>query len=579
MKPTAFCTLCTFPRVNELIGLLYSLSIHHSGARIYIAADEATCSAVSGLSVPPRLQITWLLSLDRFSGMNTDKIRRAWRELMAAKADVLRLALRYSDDALLLEADVFVTGPFDVPRSTAKILGVSPSFLGPAGSRQFGRYSGGVLWVRNGGLDADGKPLDVPDLWRRYTKTSRFFDQTAVEDLVLHVGADRTHVFGAEVNLQASRWETGGFQHVRRLLSADREAGRLMYGDCQLCCVHAHFSQAEHAASNAVIIDLMETARMARHLVLIDRMIRGHWLVSIPAHPVTPLRELVRLWAVHPRTDPVVAQEIGDSVHCWLGGRRRVLLAESRTHDAESLTRPFVVISREATQEHGSAASFSWSSWPRKPGAFGAFLAEAAELVDLSRAIACVGILRSEHVANDELAPFAAVVDDWVGPDVYAGHGLHRLMTARFALCGSLDYVVELMGMGTVPLLVASETPRVEWLGSHRIQIIKSPGGLRRFLEDASDEQWGRASRACRQFYNDHLDQEATLRRALELAIYGNSLMGNRITPGAAREQQPIAEHAHSRRDPLFHLRCRHAPELGADEGGRGSGGVQEDAL
>ena len=55
--------------------------------------------------------------------------------------------------------------------NTKYSLGVCPGFINKETYEKYGYYNGGMLWV---------KDKEIPQKWREYTKTSRYFDQASI---------------------------------------------------------------------------------------------------------------------------------------------------------------------------------------------------------------------------------------------------------------------------------------------------------------------------------------------------------------------------------------------------------------
>ena len=56
VKPSSFSTLCTYNCVEEIIGMLLSLSIHHTDEIIYIICDTKTKETIDNMSFKPKLK-------------------------------------------------------------------------------------------------------------------------------------------------------------------------------------------------------------------------------------------------------------------------------------------------------------------------------------------------------------------------------------------------------------------------------------------------------------------------------------------------------------------------------------------
>ena len=96
-----------------------------------------------------------------------------WNEFQMKKTEVIRYALKNEKDTLFLDSDIFILYPIDTIDKT-KSLGISPHYIRKKDTDKYGYYNGGVLWTNQNTL---------PDKWIHYTKTSRFHEQSSIEDL------------------------------------------------------------------------------------------------------------------------------------------------------------------------------------------------------------------------------------------------------------------------------------------------------------------------------------------------------------------------------------------------------------
>ena len=126
---------------------------------------------------------------------------------------------------------------------------------------QHGYYNGGMLWFRS---------VDAARAWGNFTRTSRFFDQAAIDDLVAHY---RSFEFSEGYNVQAWRWHFApeGTHAVRDKLRAHNN-GSLFYGPCVLKSVHTHFRDRRFAAFNAHVKQMLQTAARREDLELIRKL-------------------------------------------------------------------------------------------------------------------------------------------------------------------------------------------------------------------------------------------------------------------------------------------------------------------
>jgi hypothetical protein len=520
---------------------------------VLVEADTPTRDAVLALALPPRLDVRFRVTLDAYTGRDRKAMEAdgSWARFQMAKADVLEAALRAFPDALFLDSDTLITAPLQVPASPAKFLGVSPGFIPAATARHVGFYNGGMLWIRK------RAGVNIPQLWRLFTRTSRYFDQASIEDLVRKVGPAGTHVFGPEYNLQGYRWKLNGHEATLRHLAAGD--GAILWDGKPVRFIHTHFDRKAFAESNAALLALMETAGMAAHLLIVERIIRRGWLVLLPAQPCEApkyrhaddsFRELARMWALGiaekaaaGSVPEIVVRSARGENHCWLGGRRRVLLFDrpcaQKWADATARTRPLRSLVGNTGYDVLPRA-LPWIFWPRRPLHMAQFLAAVPPAkLDAPRSRQIVLIARfqtGKQIRARALVTrdpgWRAQVDDWhVGsavPTLPSRTYIARIAAARFGLCVAgygpkCHREVELMGVGTVPVVLPGvdiqryAEPPVE--GTHFLRA-DTPAALAG-IKKMPHGEWLRMSRAGRDWYARNVAPQGSLRRTLEVALYG----------------------------------------------------------
>jgi hypothetical protein len=218
MKPSSFCTICTSNCAFELKGLLLSLSVYHTGETIYIMSDTKTKQTIEEMTPQPRLNIKWFIELDEYDGMNRMIMEEKgiWNNFQMSKANIIKKTLQYENDTLFLDSDIIILNELNDIDDT-KELGVSPQFIKQVNIDETGYYNGGCLWTKSD---------KVPDDWIEYTKSSRYFDQASIEDLVKKYSYFE---FGEEYNLQCWRYylSPDGPGKIASYLSSDK--GVVMY--------------------------------------------------------------------------------------------------------------------------------------------------------------------------------------------------------------------------------------------------------------------------------------------------------------------------------------------------------------
>ena len=198
VKPSSFCTVCTKNCVDELIGFLLSLSVHHKNEKVYVMCDSITKKTIKNITPYPKLDIVWLTTLNKYSDYDRNEMVKMgiWGEFQMAKADVIEEALKIETDTLFLDSDTIILDEINdiLPN---RELGVSLQFIQQKNVDETGYYNGGMLWTNQKSL---------PYKWREFTKTSRYFDQASIEDLVKIYD---TYEFDDNYNIQTWRFILG----------------------------------------------------------------------------------------------------------------------------------------------------------------------------------------------------------------------------------------------------------------------------------------------------------------------------------------------------------------------------------
>ena len=273
VSPSSFCSLATFPCVGELHGLLLSLSIYHKGANVVCVVDSRTKEKLLASTPILPLNITWDVCLDEYSYKNRIQMEAegTWSDFQMMKAKAMDVALAMYSDTLFLDSDIFLLHEIHV--DVSKQVGVSPHYIRKRDTDKFGYYNGGAIWTREKSL---------PDAWRRFTKTSRFYDQASIEDLVkiyTYFEFDESHNFSWWRLEQSDEPVNTIISHI----TADRPTKSIKYKGENLKFVHTHFDKPSQF--NTLILQLLQQTGRFKDLICIYRIINGAWKIVIPKQP------------------------------------------------------------------------------------------------------------------------------------------------------------------------------------------------------------------------------------------------------------------------------------------------------
>jgi hypothetical protein len=246
--PSSFCTVSTKKCKNELVSLLSSILYHHSDITVYIVCDTDTYKSIEPL-FRDRLKIIWHNDLDKYSNLSRQQMteKGIWSDFQMSKADAIQYALQEHTDTLFLDADIILLEPMKDIDAT-KQLGVSRGFINKETSDQVGIYNGGFLWTNQPTL---------PEKWRNYTKTSRYFDQASIEDLVKEYSYFE---FPEQHNVQSWRFIVGEESFIERFFKPTTR--HILYKDKRLQSIHTHFNEMRFQQINHFLLQQLHQARM-----------------------------------------------------------------------------------------------------------------------------------------------------------------------------------------------------------------------------------------------------------------------------------------------------------------------------
>jgi len=172
---------------------------------------------------------------------------------------VIHKALEHEADTLLLDCDIVLTDVIDDIDGTA-MLGVSPAFIQQTHLDLVGHYNAGMLWTNC---------VEVADDWIELNRTSRYFEQASIDDLVRKY---KHFAFGEHYNVQCWR-HVLSYDPPDQILAhftSVADEHRVYYKNQPLKCVHTHFASSEFATFNRTVIEHLQHAKMDAVLEIIE---------------------------------------------------------------------------------------------------------------------------------------------------------------------------------------------------------------------------------------------------------------------------------------------------------------------
>jgi hypothetical protein len=206
------------------------------------------------------ITIVWIVELDKYTKFDRPTMERLdiWSDFQMSKSLVIDKALETEKDTLFLDCDIILLGKIDEIPEGDYDIGVSPGFVNENTEARYGKYNGGMLWVKN---------KTVPEKWREFTKKSRYYDQASIEDLVNHF---KSFVFDDNYNLQTWRFIVGE-EHSTKIMSyIVPRNGFIKYKQKELKFIHTHFNKEQFTNINNYFKYIIKKANMKKVLKCID---------------------------------------------------------------------------------------------------------------------------------------------------------------------------------------------------------------------------------------------------------------------------------------------------------------------
>lgn len=538
-EPSSFCTMCTHTCYFEFIGLAYSLSIHHPGAKFYCMLDTKTKEELDNLTLKPNLNIIVVLSLDKYTGLNRQKMEQMniIKEFWNNKADIMSYALEYESDTIFLDSDVFIVNPINCI-DHSKELGLSPHYVRKSNTDEVGYYNGGCVWTKN---------KEVPLCWKKHTVNSRYVDQASLEDVAMDY-KESMFEFGEELNYMPWRVLLANNQEeVIKKININNN--QVNIGNKPLVFLHTHFHDQRFIQVNNIFINALRKLKRYKELLIIDRIINKNWTIKIPKQPQEGIwrhandsfRELALLYK---KNNSDVEIQLIDNGHCWLGNH--ILLYDRPTQEwfnKDLVNTSLILLGNGDINKEGQLLKENnlnikpWIFWPRRPFIMEKFLETNKTKSYLERTIESIFIGNIENNIQNQYrntqANWESVLDIY-----YCTQGtqhkfsqeeyLEKLSNTKYGLClrgyGSKCHrEVELMALGTVPIITESVSiDSYMYPPQENIHYIRcnNPENLKEILSKISEEEWKKMSNNCYSWYQKNVYSKNSFNNFLSYILY-----------------------------------------------------------
>jgi len=241
MKPSCICSFATNTCIYDMKLFLLSLAYSNPQTIVVLFVDNDVKHMIDSLG-NINLRLTVLSNLNEYSNKNRKQMEREgiWAKFQMIKSIIMEYCLNIYPDTLFLDSDVFVINELSIPESCE--LALSPHYIRKSETDLYGYYNGGCVWTNN---------KEMPAIWRKYTETSRFYDQASLEDCAR---VFTTKEFGNNYNISWWRVSPGETSDtLKSELTFDKD--NIYFRGNPVIFVHTHFS--DKSEFNVMIRNLL----------------------------------------------------------------------------------------------------------------------------------------------------------------------------------------------------------------------------------------------------------------------------------------------------------------------------------
>lgn len=262
------CTLSTINTIKDLKVFLFTLELFNSNKpKVYLLCDTETAKVAKDLY---KGELVIDTGLDRYGDVNRKRMtaqrgavyKTLWEDFMMEKASVMDLAFETESEVFFFDSDICFLGQLpQIPPNTK--IAVSPHMIKPIDEDRYGKFNAGFLWTND---------KKVPSIWRKASKTSRFYDQAALEDVVKAFQQDEVHNFSIQNNY--GWWRM--YQSTEPSISLQKSWAMfrndtvptvgIRINDSPLLSIHTHWSETvDLATSHFNLFVFSYLCRLGKH--------------------------------------------------------------------------------------------------------------------------------------------------------------------------------------------------------------------------------------------------------------------------------------------------------------------------
>lgn len=248
----SIATLVNEKAIDDLKLLLFSLELwNESAPNVYIFCDSV--SEVLIRKIQYKGKIVTKPVLNQYTGLSRVQMERLpgthyenlFADFTAEKTFLMEWAIAESKDGVLFcDADICHVAKLpELPENTK--LALSPHFIRTYDAERYGYYNAGFLYIEEN---------SIAEHWRKLCKTSSFFEQKCLEELIHVVEKSEFYEFPIQVNYGWWRlWQGTQTPEILQkewsfLRKGETDSGIYVQG-IPLQSIHTHFGEKKDRAT------------------------------------------------------------------------------------------------------------------------------------------------------------------------------------------------------------------------------------------------------------------------------------------------------------------------------------------
>lgn len=523
-----FCTISTFNCIKDFIGLIFSLSINHDNAKLIAYVDSQTKEYINKvLSPKPKLDLELVIELDTYSGKSRIQMEKEkiWSKFQLMKSEVIDYCFdKYPKESeehgiLFIDSDMFILDQIEIPINYKDYdIGLSPHYIKKSDTDKFGFYNGGFVWSRN---------KKFTTLWRDLTKTSRFYEQAALEPCSKLF---KTFHFDENYNLAWWRIIQSNESPLDMIKYLSIQNRKIYYKNKLLKCIHTHFYDNQYIFFNSTIRQLFSSANLYKESLIINRMLNMKWQISRPKQPRKDkwnhnndsFRKMMEIWTADYK-DIEIIETSDNHPHLF-----NILLYDRDKQDwvdKEFMQYNYILVGNMDYQMLQKCFKNKiikpWFYWPRHPIAYEVFKSQLNPNRNRTILSSFIGNAenqiqyknRTEQNWFDkiEYARFTIGSQHKFTPQEY----MNILSNSKFGLSLpgyglKCHREIECMGFGTIPIVTPGLEVKsyIEPLEENKHYIyVENPNQIEQKIKSLTSDDINRMSQNCVDWYNRNVKQ------------------------------------------------------------------------